>query len=218
MTSTPNYIYLIKEREFIKTGENILKIGKTKQESNSRIKSYPKGSELYLQMKCDNCDSMERELISVFKKKFILRKDIGDEYFEGDVSSMMTVIFDGIVRSKSKKEPVDSLVKPAEFLSKITDLDPEFQEFCHKVCEENDILTVYKETAKSASEDYGLRYPNTTKMMRSLGEKYCIFSGNAAGCRVPVIVVESHVKNKNEVIRDHVSAGCYLIVLLEDFV
>ena len=31
------YVYLIQEREFIKTSENIFKIGKSKQENNKRI-------------------------------------------------------------------------------------------------------------------------------------------------------------------------------------
>ena len=42
------FIYLIKEREFIKTKEHIYKIGKTKQENLQRIKSYPNGSILLL--------------------------------------------------------------------------------------------------------------------------------------------------------------------------
>ena len=42
------FIYLIKEREFIKTKEPIYKIGKTKQENLQRIKSYPNGSILLL--------------------------------------------------------------------------------------------------------------------------------------------------------------------------
>ena len=42
------FIYLIKEREFIKTKEKIYKIGKTKQENLQRIKSYPNGSILLL--------------------------------------------------------------------------------------------------------------------------------------------------------------------------
>ena len=36
------YIYLLHEREFIKTNENIYKIGKSKQENTKRISSYPK--------------------------------------------------------------------------------------------------------------------------------------------------------------------------------
>lgn len=37
MCST-QYIYLLQEREFIKTNENIYKIGKTKQENCKRFK------------------------------------------------------------------------------------------------------------------------------------------------------------------------------------
>jgi len=33
------YIYLLQEREFIKTKENIYKLGKTKQENLKRIKT-----------------------------------------------------------------------------------------------------------------------------------------------------------------------------------
>jgi hypothetical protein len=78
-----NYIYLIKLREFIKTKENIYKIGKTKQENLSRVNSYPKGSILIIQIECDDCDKTEKELIKLFKEKYIHRKDIGNEYFEG---------------------------------------------------------------------------------------------------------------------------------------
>jgi hypothetical protein len=44
------FIYLIKEREFIKNNEEIYKIGKTKQMALKRIKDYPKNSILLLRM------------------------------------------------------------------------------------------------------------------------------------------------------------------------
>ena len=39
-----NYIYLLQEREFIKTKENVYKIGMTKKENHKRFNQYPKGS------------------------------------------------------------------------------------------------------------------------------------------------------------------------------
>ena len=48
------FIYLLQEREFIKTKEPIYKIGKTKQEKIKRIKSYPNGSELLFYIVCNN--------------------------------------------------------------------------------------------------------------------------------------------------------------------
>lgn len=50
------YIYLLQEREFISLNKEIFKIGKTKQENLKRLKQYSKGSELIIQLQCENCD------------------------------------------------------------------------------------------------------------------------------------------------------------------
>ena len=71
----PEYIYLLQEREFIKTRENIYKIGKSKQKNLKRIQNYPNGTKLIIQLECENCDINE---------SFKQRTDIGTEYFEGD--------------------------------------------------------------------------------------------------------------------------------------
>lgn len=93
MEST-NYIYLVKEREFIKTNENIYKIGRSKQENTKRFLQYPKGSELIIQARCIDCIKTEKILINIFKTKFIHRKDIGNEYFEGNDIIMQSIIHD----------------------------------------------------------------------------------------------------------------------------
>ena len=64
------YIYLLQEREFIKTKENIYKLGKTKQENLKRLKQYSKGSELIIQLQCENCDIIEKNLIIIIIKQF----------------------------------------------------------------------------------------------------------------------------------------------------
>ena len=64
------YIYLLQEREFIKTKENIYKLGKTKQENLKRLKQYSKGSELIIQLQCENCDINEKNLIIIIIKQF----------------------------------------------------------------------------------------------------------------------------------------------------
>ena len=88
------YIYLLQEREFIKTKENIFKIGKTKQNNNDRIRQYPKGSILLFQMICSNCDNIERVLIKIFKENYKHCKEIGNEYFQGDSNDMIKNIFE----------------------------------------------------------------------------------------------------------------------------
>ena len=90
------YIYLLQEREFIKTKEKIYKLGKTKQENLKRIKNYPNGTKLIIQLESKNCDIDEKNLIIIFKESFKQRTDIGTEYFEGNPDVMRKIICDYI--------------------------------------------------------------------------------------------------------------------------
>ena len=96
------FIYLLQEREFIKTKEPIYKIGKTKQEKLKRIKSYPNGSELLLYTVCNNCDEIEKTIINKFKCHFIHKKELGNEYFMGDYNLMIDIIYNIIRTSKTE--------------------------------------------------------------------------------------------------------------------
>jgi hypothetical protein len=106
------YIYLIQEREFIKTNESIYKIGRTKAEHNKRASQYPKGSVLIFQQICKHSLKTENAIIKEFKKSFNQRKDIGKEYFEGDSGKMTEIIIDiikkegpvKVKKTKPKKE------------------------------------------------------------------------------------------------------------------
>ena len=104
-----NYIYLLQEREFIKTKEHIYKVGMTKQENHERFNQYPKGSILLFQMICDNCKNIENKVIKLFKDKFIMRKDIGNEYFEGDYKNMMDIIYSAIKDETDEKNKEENL-------------------------------------------------------------------------------------------------------------
>ena len=95
-----NYIYLIKLREFVKSNENIYKIGRTSKINYTRFKQYPKDSILLFQMICNDCKKMEKQLIVLFKHKFIQKKEIGTEYFQGDYISMITDIANAIKNEK----------------------------------------------------------------------------------------------------------------------
>ncbi len=81
--------YIVHEREFIKSNQNIYKIGKTTQENIKRFKQYPKGSYLIMQIKVNNCDIFERHIMQLFNKKYIRRIDIGLEYYQGNEQTMM---------------------------------------------------------------------------------------------------------------------------------
>lgn len=88
-----NYIYLLKEREFIMLNQDIYKVGMTKKANHQRFHQYPKGSILLFQMICSDCNYYEKKVIALFKEEFILRKDIGNEYFEGDYVLMIDYIY-----------------------------------------------------------------------------------------------------------------------------
>jgi hypothetical protein len=84
-------IYLIKLREFIKTDENIYKVGRSGRDGIERIKEYPKDSKLYLLRNIINGleKPIETHILREFKSNFIHRTDIGSEYFEGDPDKMI---------------------------------------------------------------------------------------------------------------------------------
>jgi len=103
---TTNYIYLLQEREFIKSKENIYKVGMTKKENHIRFNQYPKGSVLLFQMICNNCKSIEKQIIKLFIEKFENRKDIGSEYFEGEYKSMIDIIYLTIKNEENIDEDV----------------------------------------------------------------------------------------------------------------
>lgn len=90
--SITNYIYLIHEREFIRTSEDIYKVGMSRQPNLDRFNNYPKGSILLFQMECTDCRFVESIVLQVFKDKFYKCFFYGNEYFKGDKKSMIDII------------------------------------------------------------------------------------------------------------------------------
>ena len=87
------YIYLLQEREFLKTNEPIYKLGRTQKEHHKRFHQYPKGSVLLFQIICENSAKLEKVILKAFKQQFKIRKDIGNEYFEGIYYDMINCIY-----------------------------------------------------------------------------------------------------------------------------
>lgn len=87
-----NYIYLLQEKEFIKS--NIYKI---------EITQYPENSIIIFQIDCNNISEEQiiNQIIKQFIENFIHRKDIGDEYFEGDYKKMINIIYLTIKNKRS---------------------------------------------------------------------------------------------------------------------
>jgi hypothetical protein len=89
-------LYLIHEREFIKTNEDIYKFGRTENLSQ-RITQYPKGSKLLFAIKIMDEKTAESELIKKLSIEFKARPDIGREYFQGDYKMIMKIIFEYVI-------------------------------------------------------------------------------------------------------------------------
>lgn len=88
------HLYLIKEREFIKTNERIFKIGKSTS-IKSRMPSYPKNSLVHLIAYCHtNIDVVEKLMIKHFDGRFKKRLDIGHEYYECTEDDHRTVMYE----------------------------------------------------------------------------------------------------------------------------
>jgi hypothetical protein len=83
------------EREFIKTGEMVFKIGMTDQtDPSARMRHYPKGSKLFLIIDKPNSRKSELNAINMLKARTDIthRTDIGNEYYEGSLREIMNIV------------------------------------------------------------------------------------------------------------------------------
>jgi hypothetical protein len=86
-----NYIYLLKEREFVNNKQHVFKIGFTSRDILARTNGYPKGSKIITVLPVSG--NPEKKLIDEMKRKFIHRTDIGNEYFEGEFTEIIKTMF-----------------------------------------------------------------------------------------------------------------------------
>jgi len=85
----PGHLYMIHEREFKNSGDEVYKIGRT-TEIKGRMPKYPKASVLVTCTYCEtNINRVERRLINTFKEAFIHETQYGSEYFRGDRKRMI---------------------------------------------------------------------------------------------------------------------------------
>lgn len=113
------YIYIIREREFINSKEDVYKIGKTAQKNCKRTASYPKGSVVHCVLSVSNCELVEKILITEFTKRFKHRKDIGREYFEGNLTEMKKVVF-SVLHEYEKMSHIDKNLLKVKYIKKTT--------------------------------------------------------------------------------------------------
>jgi hypothetical protein len=82
MATGGKYIYLLMEREFLKYGEDVFRIGRS-ENLEHRMKQYPNGSAMLMACRVRDDKMAEKAIQKAFEADFVHRKDIGHEYFEG---------------------------------------------------------------------------------------------------------------------------------------
>jgi len=134
------YIYLLQEREFINTNEDVYKVGMTKKENNERCNQYPTDSVLLFQMICYNCKHIKNQLIKLFTYNFKQRTDIGNEYFEGEYKNMIDIIYSTIKNEKNIQEEPIVYYEEQEY-QEDEDNKLKYNLLCEKICK---IFPYYK--------------------------------------------------------------------------
>jgi hypothetical protein len=89
------YIYILREREFIRTNDSIWKIGATKHDDVfKRVKQYPNNSQLMYCLRVTDAFNVEKEIMTSLKNHpgIIQRTDIGREYFEGKLQKIASLV------------------------------------------------------------------------------------------------------------------------------
>jgi len=81
------YLYILIEREFIKSGEQTVKIGRKKCISNN-FSNYPKGTLVLGFGYVQNHINSEKRLIKHFDKRFKNMTQYGEKYYNGYVEDM----------------------------------------------------------------------------------------------------------------------------------
>jgi T5orf172 domain len=104
------YVYLLQTREYFNSGEPIYKVGKTTEVNYTRFKQYPSGSVLLFQSVCYNCDIIEKNIMKLFKTKYVNHKIAGREYFRGDCRLMISDICHLIDNEKTNTSFVKNIV------------------------------------------------------------------------------------------------------------
>lgn len=117
--ASPEWVYMLIEREFRKSKESIYKIGRS-DNWESRIKQYTKDS-LVIGLVCvDDSVSAEKALIAAFKQTYVHRRDIGREYFQGNQLAMMACFFETAIAYGIKEHPTlnfDVVINNIEYTS-----------------------------------------------------------------------------------------------------
>ena len=122
-------LYLIKIREFVRSGEEIYKIGRS-VDINKRITQYPKGSILCMVFPCDYPVKYEKAAIYFLKNTFLRKKEFENEYFEGNMKEIISLVNELLDKDLStiEKEIINKKVNRQKYIKNPVSPVPTFSE------------------------------------------------------------------------------------------
>ena len=142
------YVYLIQTEKFVKSGEPVYKIGKTKQLNYTRFKQYDAGSIQLYQSVCKNCDDMEKKIIELFNSKY--ERHSGKEYFKGNYDHMLQDIIELVETERLISGLVSDIV--GDIIENIVDIVVE-ETIVEEVVNEEVVDTDSKDCEIDATDD-----------------------------------------------------------------
>lgn len=89
------YVYIIRECDFVRLNEDIYKIGRTsKTNPEDRFQKYRKGTEIVAFFKVNNSIECENKMIKCFSNHINIKKmdEYGKEYFQGNRNELLSEI------------------------------------------------------------------------------------------------------------------------------
>ena len=167
------YIYILREREFVRLSESTYKIGKTTQQAHRRFASYPKESEIILCGAVSDCHLAERQLIEAFCSSFKQMKRYGTEYFKGEISKMLPIMFKVILDNMpddGESEPSEESYPPEESFPELP--DPVDSEAVDPSEYTSSITTTTENTKTITKLTFGKHMGKSLKAIKSIDEKY----------------------------------------------
>jgi len=112
-----HYIYIVHPIRFLEQNEPTYKIGKTTTNILDYIsKVYSKSSKLIFVSEVINCHQLEKDIINLFDKIFVKRKDAGLEYYTGNVDKMKVLIASLMINEKVIANASNELPKVKQYV------------------------------------------------------------------------------------------------------
>ena len=130
-------IYLLREREFIISGLDIYKFGKSIRPGLVRLNDYPKGSEVVCVFMVKNSSIIENKIKELFKQKYTPTK-FGYEYFIGNYKLMRKDIIN-IIEEEDDKNEIEIVNEDDKNEIEIVNEDDETEEKISHILTETEI-------------------------------------------------------------------------------